>query len=84
MPNRPRRAKPIKREDAARERPKTAERGYDTRHVKLREQLLAEHPICQVCNAAFSHHAHHLRYPAESLADYLALCESCHMKQHQH
>lgn len=81
MPNKPKRAKPIKTAESPR-RAKTAERGYDRRHVKLRAMLLRLFPICQTCQAAFSQHAHHLRYPAETLNDYASLCEACHQKHH--
>jgi hypothetical protein len=51
---------------------------YGQRHRDLRKIVLAQHPICQQCNNAFSQEAHHLRYPALSPDDYLAVCIKCH------
>lgn len=53
-------------------------RDYGPRHVKLRKQLLNKFPICQICNDAFSTEAHHLRYPSQTIEDYLAVCVKCH------
>jgi hypothetical protein len=53
-------------------------RDYGQRHRRLRKQLLAINPLCQNCGQAFAVEAHHLRYPAESLSDYLAVCKACH------
>lgn len=40
------------KERAGSDRPSTTARGYDARWRKLREAYLAEHPICEHCEAA--------------------------------
>lgn len=66
-----------------RPKPSQYHRDYGKRHQALRKELLASKPICQRCESAWAVHAHHLRYPALSLADYEALCEPCHQAQHK-
>lgn len=61
----------------------TSREHYGTKHQKLRLQRLAQHPICERCQAAFSTQAHHLVYPARSVDDYQALCEGCHKEEHR-
>ncbi|QEL16544.1 hypothetical protein PX52LOC_03504 [Limnoglobus roseus] len=51
---------------------------YGKDHKAMREQLLDTHPLCQMCEKEWSVEAHHLRYPARSITDYLALCVTCH------
>ncbi|VTR94077.1 unnamed protein product [Gemmata massiliana] len=80
MPERMPKAKPLT--ERKRERPTAWNRGYGRMHQDLRRELLATFPVCQHCQTEFSQHAHHLRYPALSLSDYLALCESCHGRLH--
>lgn len=58
-------------------------RDYGERHRRFRRQLLASNPICQICGEAFAVEADHLRYPAESLADYRAVCKACHKAVHR-
>ena len=55
---------------------------YGVTHQKMRAARLAAHPICEECQADWSYHAHHLRYPATCIDDYRALCEGCHAKAH--
>ncbi len=40
-------------------------------------------PVCQRCHQYISQHAHHLRYPAQSLSDYWAVCKKCHREIHK-
>jgi hypothetical protein len=56
---------------------------YGSDHQRLRELVLDRNPICQHCDKAFSVHAHHLRYPATSTADYRAVCRACHDEIHK-
>lgn len=80
MPEKMKTAKLINRRSE--QRPSAYRRGYDSRHRKLRLEVLALSPVCQICKERFSEHAHHLRYPAASVDDYQALCGRCHMRLH--
>lgn len=66
----------------ARESRRPTRSDYGTQHQKLREIVLAENPFCVRCRVRFSCHAHHLKYPATSTADYEALCPECHFLEH--
>lgn len=69
---------------ARRPRASRQARGYDDVHLKLRELVLAQHPVCQRCQREYSRHLHHKdhnvwnRHP-DNLE---ALCVRCHMKHH--
>lgn len=80
MPEKPRKAKPL---NFSSQRPKEDRSHYGTLHQKLRLQVLAERPVCEVCQKAFATQAHHKKYPALSTADYQALCAECHKAQHK-
>ena len=58
--------------------PEQGRHHYGTIHQKLRAQVLAANPVCVICKAAWATDAHHVRYPARSVNDYLAVCETCH------
>jgi hypothetical protein len=66
----------------AKHRPKASStaRGYDDAHRKQRSLLLDLHPICQVCNNAFSTDLHHLdgNQFNRAAGNALAVCETCH------
>lgn len=64
---------------------KTTDRGYGTRHQKIRASFLKLHPICQRCGAAWSKHLHHKdRNTSNTSASNLeALCQPCHHKEHE-
>lgn len=81
MPEKPKRAKPIEFNTS---RPKPDRSNYDYLHQQNREALLAKFPYCVVCENAVSVHAHHRKYPARTIDDYMALCEACHKEQHKH
>lgn len=84
MPKKMDKAKPLT-EQPKKEKPSAYQRGYDKTHTKLRKELLATFPICQRCNKDFSTDAHHLKYPANSIEDYLAVCQRCHRAiEHEH
>lgn len=81
MPNRP---PLVKKMDEPKKRQSTNARGYDARYKKLRRIRLEEHPICEVCNEAFSTQAHHLVYTTDlQLSDLKAVCNLCHSKIHR-
>jgi hypothetical protein len=62
----------------------TTARGYGAVHKKLRLQRIEEHPVCELCNSAWSCEGHHvhgvLAIPEHELTvdDYQALCRRCH------
>ena len=56
---------------------------YGKLHQQLRELVLDRHPICTICRAAWSEHAHHLRPDATSVSDYAAVCPACHWEIHR-
>lgn len=80
MPKKPPTAAPLGGSKPEKKRATTKNRGYGVIHQRLREQLLAKYPVCVCCNNAFATQAHHLKYPAESFEDYLAVCGPCHSK----
>jgi 5-methylcytosine-specific restriction protein A len=68
---------------------------YNTqRWVKLRKEILIQHPICQRCGVRLSEHVHHIisfmnysgyeriavAYNSDNL---MALCEPCHRLMHK-
>jgi 5-methylcytosine-specific restriction endonuclease McrA len=62
----------------------TAGRGYGGEHQRQRKRVLAERPVCERCDAAFSHHLHHKdRDPFNrAQANLEALCVACHDAEH--
>ena len=55
-------------------------RGYDHEHRKQRSRILDLHPLCQLCNDAFSTDLHHIDENPRNRddANVLAVCEVCH------
>ena len=64
-----------------------AQRGYGYKWRKYREQLLAEHPICEVCGRPATDVDHRIAVmgPADPLfwepANHQALCHGCHSQK---
>jgi hypothetical protein len=58
MPNAPK-IVPLKPRHTPPPRRTTAERGYGSAHRRRRAAHLARHPVCQVCNEAWSTDLHH-------------------------
>lgn len=83
MPSKPPRLPPLRTDgDNAPKRPSSTRRGYDSTHRRNVKQLLRERPLCEVRGercTGWATEGHHLRYPAESLDDYAAVCRSCHI-----
>jgi hypothetical protein len=55
-------------------------------YAKLRKQLLAERPICEICSANQSTDCHHKKRRGRFYLDYstyAALCRNCHMYLHE-
>ena len=73
-----------KRQDA--QRGTAAERGYDFRWREIRDQFLADHPLCAQCGNAPATVAHHVVRKRDGGSDdpsnLLALCASCHSALH--
>ena len=59
-----------------------AERGYGQQWREIRDQFIADHPICQRCNGAPSTIAHHIVPKLQGGSDdgfnLQALCDLCH------
>ena len=56
------------------------QRGYDTRHRKLRKIVLAEQPICQICKREPATEMDHIDGNPRNVAmeNLQGLCKSCH------
>lgn len=81
MPTKAKHARMIKGESGRPARRTAAQRGYGADHRRMVAILKAMFPICQIaadCCTGFSEEGHHLRYPARSVEDYLAVCRACH------
>ncbi len=67
------------------QRPTTTERGYGAEWQKVRQLVLAGHPLCQWCQEAWSQHVHHIDHNTgnNSPTNLAALCERCHMSYHK-
>ena len=73
-------------------KPTTAQRGYDWAWQKLRERILDDAPLCEICDsrglAVPAVHVHHMVPIAECSARRLdptnlqPLCEACHVEVH--
>lgn len=84
MPNKPPHLPTIREDDAPRrKRASRQARGYTDQHLADVAALLRERPLCEVRGercTGWATEGHHLKYPAESLADYVAVCRACHIE----
>jgi len=59
------------------------QRGYDTRHRKLRKIILAENPICRICKREPATEMDHIDGNVKNIAmeNLQGLCKRCHSRK---
>jgi 5-methylcytosine-specific restriction protein A len=69
-----------------RARGSAAARGYGRRWGKLRLRVLAEEPLCRICEAAESTEVDHIQRKQDGGTDLRSnlrgLCKACHSRRH--